>query len=87
LDFKVYFLEYVRNNKELTFVNLEKKLRQDELHVVSHGDCPHTTPAWRRRLEGLISVDLAEIRNTIALMALSLGEFKKDIVSATFWVH
>jgi hypothetical protein len=32
-DFKVYFLEYVRNNKELTFVDLEKKFRQDGLHV------------------------------------------------------
>lgn len=32
-DFKVYFLEYVRNNKELNFVDLEKKFRQDGLHV------------------------------------------------------
>jgi hypothetical protein len=32
-DFKVYFLEYVRNNKSLTFVDLEKKFREEELGV------------------------------------------------------
>ena len=32
-DFKVFFLEYVRNNKELTFVNLEKKFREAHLEV------------------------------------------------------
>jgi hypothetical protein len=32
-DFKVFFLEYVRNNKELTFVDLEKKFREEGLGV------------------------------------------------------
>jgi hypothetical protein len=32
-DFKVFFLEYVRNNKELTFVNLENKFREEGLGV------------------------------------------------------
>ena len=32
-DFKVYFLEYVRNNKDLTFVDLEKKFRAEGLSV------------------------------------------------------
>jgi hypothetical protein len=32
-DFKVFFLEYVRNNKELTFVDLEKKFRDEGLGV------------------------------------------------------
>jgi len=32
-DFKVFFLEYVRNNKELTFVDLEKKFREAHLSV------------------------------------------------------
>ena len=32
-DFKVYFLEYARNNKELTFVDLENKLRKDGLGI------------------------------------------------------
>ena len=32
-DFKVFFLEYVRNNKELTFVDLEKKFREAHLAV------------------------------------------------------
>jgi hypothetical protein len=30
-DFKVFFLEYVRNNKGLTFVDLEKKFREEGL--------------------------------------------------------
>ena len=32
-DFKVFFLEYVRNNKELTFVDMEKKFRDEGLGV------------------------------------------------------
>lgn len=32
-DFKVFFLEYVRNNKELTFVDIEKKFREAHLAV------------------------------------------------------
>jgi hypothetical protein len=32
-DFKVYFLEYVRNNKDLTFVDLEDKFRSEGLSV------------------------------------------------------
>src|ERR1700736_3327431 len=32
-DFKVFFLEYVRNNKTLTFADLENKFRQEGLHV------------------------------------------------------
>lgn len=32
-DFKVFFLEYVRNNKELTFVDLENKFREEGLAV------------------------------------------------------
>jgi hypothetical protein len=32
-DFKVFFLEYVRNNKTLTFVDLEKKFRDEALGV------------------------------------------------------
>jgi len=32
-DFKVFFLEYVRNNKELTFVDLEKRFRDEGLSV------------------------------------------------------
>lgn len=32
-DFKVFFLEYVRNNKELTFVDMEKKFREECLGV------------------------------------------------------
>lgn len=32
-DFKVFFLEYVRNNKDLTFVELEKKFREEGLGV------------------------------------------------------
>ena len=32
-DFKVFFLEYVRNNKSLTFVDLEKKFREEGLGV------------------------------------------------------
>jgi hypothetical protein len=32
-DFKVFFLEYVRNNKELTFVDLENKFREEALGV------------------------------------------------------
>ena len=32
-DLKVFFLEYVRNNKNLTFVDLEKKFRQAGLGV------------------------------------------------------
>jgi len=32
-DFKVFFLEYVRNNKSLTFVDLEKKFRDEGLGV------------------------------------------------------
>jgi hypothetical protein len=32
-DFKVFFLEYVRNNKHLTFVELEKKFREEGLGV------------------------------------------------------
>ena len=32
-DFKVFFLEYVRNNKHLTFVDLEKKFRDEGLGV------------------------------------------------------
>jgi len=32
-DFKVFFLEYVRNNKELTFVDMEKKFREECLEV------------------------------------------------------
>lgn len=32
-DFKVFFLEYVRNNKELTFADLEKKFRDEGLGV------------------------------------------------------
>jgi len=32
-DFKVFFLEYARNNKELSFVDLEKKFRDEGLGV------------------------------------------------------
>ena len=32
-DFKVFFLEFARNNKDLTFVDLEKKFREDGLRV------------------------------------------------------
>ena len=32
-DFKVFFLEYVRNNKHLTFVDLEKKFRENHFDV------------------------------------------------------
>ena len=32
-DFKVFFLEYVRNNKELTFVELEKMFREHHFEV------------------------------------------------------
>jgi hypothetical protein len=32
-DFKVFFLEYVRNNKALTFVDLENKFREEGLAV------------------------------------------------------
>jgi hypothetical protein len=32
-DFKVFFLEYVRNNKTLTFIDLEKKFREEGLGV------------------------------------------------------
>jgi hypothetical protein len=32
-DFKVFFLEYIRNNKELTFVELEQKFREEGLGV------------------------------------------------------
>ena len=32
-DFKVFFLEYVRNNKHLTFVDLEKKFRESHFDV------------------------------------------------------
>ena len=32
-DFKVFFLEYVRNNRELTFVDLERKFREEGLGV------------------------------------------------------
>jgi len=32
-DFKVYFLEYVRSNKDLNFVDLEKKFRAEGLSV------------------------------------------------------
>ena len=32
-DFKVFFLEYVRNNKTLAFVDLEKKFRDEGLGV------------------------------------------------------
>ena len=32
-DFKVFFLEYFRNNKDLTFVELEKKFREEGLGV------------------------------------------------------
>lgn len=32
-DFKVFFLEYVRNNKRLTFVDLENKFREEGLGV------------------------------------------------------
>jgi hypothetical protein len=32
-DFKVFFLEFARNNKDLTFVDLEKKFREEGLDV------------------------------------------------------
>jgi len=32
-DFKVYFLEYVRSNKDLSFVDLENKFRAEGLSV------------------------------------------------------
>ena len=32
-DFKVYFLEYARNNKTLTFLDLELKLREEGLET------------------------------------------------------
>jgi hypothetical protein len=32
-DFKVFFLEYVRNNKQLTFVDLEKMFREHHFEV------------------------------------------------------
>jgi hypothetical protein len=32
-DFKVFFLEYVRNNKALTFVDVENKFREEGLAV------------------------------------------------------
>jgi hypothetical protein len=32
-DFKVFFLEFARNNKDLTFVDLEKKFREEGLRV------------------------------------------------------
>ena len=32
-DFKVFFLEYCRNNKHLTFVDLENKFREEGLDV------------------------------------------------------
>jgi hypothetical protein len=32
-DFKVFFLEYVRNNNHLTFVDLETKFREEGLGV------------------------------------------------------
>jgi len=32
-DFKVFFLEYIRNNKDMTFVDLEKKFREEGLGV------------------------------------------------------
>lgn len=32
-DFKVFFLEYVRNNKTLTFAQLERKFREQGLGV------------------------------------------------------
>lgn len=32
-DFKVFFLEYVRNNKQLTFVDLENMFREAHLDV------------------------------------------------------
>ena len=32
-DFKVFFLEFVRNNKTLTFADLEKKFREEGLGV------------------------------------------------------
>ena len=32
-DFKVFFLEFARNNKDLTFVVLEKKFREEGLRV------------------------------------------------------
>jgi hypothetical protein len=31
--FKTFFLEYVRNNKDLTFIDVEKKFREEGLDV------------------------------------------------------
>ena len=43
-DFKVFFLEYARNNKDLTFVDLEKKLRDQGLGVYLIALVPLTIP-------------------------------------------
>lgn len=44
-DFKVFFLEYVRNNKELTFVDMEKKFRDEGLgvYLIAIVPSPHKT--------------------------------------------
>ena len=43
-DFKVFFLEFARNNKDLTFVDLEKKFREEGLRVYLIAIVPSLPP-------------------------------------------
>ena len=78
-DFKVFFLEYVRNNKHLTFVDLEKKFRESHFDVYLIAMVTsHTAPQFHPLLSSISSFPLPLLLRCGAFSRVLTGRRKRS---------